>query len=88
VLASAAVAVAAAVPYFEDIVSRSVHRTPTMVCEVNRPDMADGPEGGEPEPTQTQRPNTVIASSSNVVVHLEASSLATRAGKLGTPPLA
>jgi hypothetical protein len=79
VLASVAV-VTATLPYLEDTVSPCFdHRTTAMICTAVTPEMADHPDGGEPEPLQAQRAPIVTASST--VVQLEARSMVMAAGR-------
>lgn len=66
-----AAAVITATQPSEDAVSPCfANHATAMMCTAMPPQLADGPEGGEPEPLQAQRSVAAIASST--VVQLEA----------------
>jgi hypothetical protein len=50
-----------------------------MMCTAMPPQLADGPEGGDPEPLQVHR--TVAATASSTVVQLSARSMAMATGR-------
>jgi hypothetical protein len=64
VLMSAVIVTATVLPSFEHAISPCFdHRTTAMICTAVVPEMAEGPEGDEPEPLQAQRAVAAIASS-------------------------